>query len=56
MSVIVQFCVLAKNELPHSVAILKRTAGCVKNASDLFCDAVSNSDYISEQTQELALK
>jgi len=56
MSVIVQFYVLAENELPHSVVILKRTAGCVKNASYLFYDTVSNSDYSSEMNQELAVK
>ena len=56
MSVIVHFYVSAQKELPHSVVILKRTAVWVKNASDLFYDAVSNSDYISEHNQELAAK
>jgi hypothetical protein len=56
MSVIVLFYVLAEKKLPHSVVILKRTAGSVKNASDLFYQAVSNSDYISEHNQELAVK
>jgi hypothetical protein len=56
MSVIVQFYVLAEKELPHSVVILKRTAGYVKNASALFYEDVSNSDNISEYNQELAVK
>jgi hypothetical protein len=56
MSVIVQFYVLAEKELPNSVVILKRTAVCVKNASALFYEDVSNSDYIPEHNQELAVK
>ena len=56
MYVIVQFYVLAEKEVPNSVVILKRTASCVKNDTDLFYDAVSNSDCISEPNQQSAVK